>query len=666
MPRHRIVAILVLCILLRWTNAPAVGQVWIATKELTYPDKDWKRHTPAEVGLLADKLRALARLVGGRGCVVRYGRLVFTWGDANKSGDIASAVKPIISTLLLLAVQQGLLKDVDAKVADFEPRLRDLNHGKDAGITWRHLASQASGYGLTEAPGAAYSYNDFALALYYDTLISKVYKQDGTRVLKERLGDLLGFQDRYTFDGLGPKWPGRLAISPRDLARFGLLYLRGGKWKGRQILDPSLVRLALHSPVPANTPLTAGRYADMLPGQRSLGGSRNITPVGPGYYSFNWWLNRINKNDQRLFVDAPPDTFVASGHGGKRALWVIPSLDLIVAWNDAAVDDHDASPGNPKTKCNQATRLMREAVRRETRVAIKKDRWYINNVVTYPGAKAEGRLMNVRMVNAVFEDTRRPEFSAEANTDRFVQALPSYLRHGLRAFTLNLQGGMPGYERAVNSAFDAEGNLRESYLRRVRRVVEACDRQGAVVILGCYYQRQARVLKDEGAVRSGVMNVTQWLKGCGFTNVVLEIANEFGHDGFKNRLLRTAAGQVELLRLAKKSYPGLLVSTSGLGDGRMPSEVAQVADFLLIHFNSTQLGEIPARIRTLEAFDKPIVCNEDTKTREAGAKAAEICVSHGASWGLMEEKVNQCYPFSFQGASDDEVVYAALKKLTSP
>jgi hypothetical protein len=42
----------------------------------------------------------------------------------------------------------------------------NTNHGKDASISWRHLASQTSGYGLAETPGAAYSYNDFALALF--------------------------------------------------------------------------------------------------------------------------------------------------------------------------------------------------------------------------------------------------------------------------------------------------------------------------------------------------------------------------------------------------------------------------------------------------------------------------------------------------------------------
>jgi hypothetical protein len=368
----------------------------------------------------------------------------------------------------------------------------------------------------------------------------------------------------------------------------------------------------------------------MLPKQRSLGGGKDQTPAGPGYYSFNWWLNRTDKDGRRLYADAPPDTFVAMG---QRALWVVPSLDLVVAWNDAKIDDHGASPGNPKTRCNQAARLMRDAVRRRTRVAVKKDLWFLNDAVTFRGAKAEGRLMNVRMVNAVFEDTKRHGFDPEANTEWFVQHVPDYVRHGVWAFTINLQGGMPGYEGAVNSAFDAEDNLRGAYLRRVRRVIEACDRERAVVILGCFYQRQDQLLKDEGAVRAGVVNVAQWVKGCGFSNVVLEVANEFGHGGFGHRLLKTAAGQVELIGLAKKTHPGLLVSTSGLGDGTVPKEVGRAADFLLVHFNGTRVEDMPARIKALRGFGKPVVCNEDAKVGEAGARAAAVCVAHGASGG---------------------------------
>ena len=118
------------------------------------------------------------------------------------------------------------------------------------------------------------------------------------------------------------------------------------------------------------------------------------------------------------------------------------------------------------------------------------------------------------------------------------------------------KGGLPGYEGALNSAFNPDGSLRDSYLRRVRRVIEACDRHGAVVILGCYYQRQDQVLKDEAAVRAGVVNVAKWIKDSGFTNVVLEIANEFGHSGFDHRLLKTPEGIAELIGLAKQTCAG--------------------------------------------------------------------------------------------------------------
>ena len=121
-----------------------------------------------------------------------------------------------------------------------------------------------------------------------------------------------------------------------------------------------------------------------------------------------------------------------------------------------------------------------------TEASIMNGRWHINGQVTYPGAGVEGLLLNVRMVNATFEDRTRPEFNAEANSDELIAQIPDYLAHGVRAFTLNLQGGMPGYEGAVNSAFHADGSLRDSYMARVRRVIEACDRLGAVVILGCY------------------------------------------------------------------------------------------------------------------------------------------------------------------------------------
>jgi len=274
------------------------------------------------------------------------------------------------------------------------------------------------------------------------------------------------------------------------------------------------------------------------------------------------------------------------------------------------------------------------------------------------------------MVNAVFEDHNRPDFDPEANTDEFIAALPEYIRHGVRAFTLNLQGGFPDYEGALNSAFETDGTLRAEYLARVERVIEACDREGAAVILGCFYQRQDQVLRDEAAVRNGVVNVVGWLAERGFTNVLLEIANEFGHGGFDYGLLRSVEGQVELIELARQAaaehgYP-LLVSTSGLGDARVGNRVAEASDFLLVHLNSTPLAEIPNRLGALLAFGKPILVNEDDKLGEEAARAAELCVEAGASWGYMGFDVNQRFPFEFHGAADDPIVYRKLQELSSP
>ena len=89
------------------------------------------------------------------------------------------------------------------------------------------------------------------------------------------------------------------------------------------------------------------------------------------------------------------------------------------------------------------------------------------------------------------------------------------------------------------------------------------------------------------------------------------------------------------------------------------------ADFLLIHFNGTDVEDIPDRIAALKRFNKPIVCNEDDKQGKTAARAAELCVANGASWGLMLSSQNQYFPLEFHGAADDPVVYRKLKELTS-
>lgn len=321
------------------------------------PGAAWASKLPAEVGMDAGKLAGFSEIVGGRGCVVRRGFMGYSWGDVAARGDIASAAKPIYAHFLFKAVEEGRLAGLDARVVEVEPRLA----GKDRGITFRHLANQVSCYGVTEEPGTAYDYNDWQMALFWDALFLKVHGATlagvDAAVLRPKLMDLLQCEDAPTFLAFGPgNRPGRVAVSPRDHARFGLLYLREGDWGGRRVLSREHARMAVTSPLPNSIPRTAGKAADMIPGQRSIGSTRvpDDQTDHLGSYSWLWWTNGVDRAGKRHWPDAPVDAYASLGHGGKRALVVVPSLDLVAAWNDSKIEGAAME--------NEALRLLAAAV----------------------------------------------------------------------------------------------------------------------------------------------------------------------------------------------------------------------------------------------------------------------------------------------------------------
>lgn len=330
-----------------------------------------------------------------------------------------------------------------------------------------------------------------------------------------------------------------------------------------------------------------------------------------------------------------------------------------------------------------------------TIVSIENRYWLLDGIKTNSGSPAEGLLMNVRMVNAIFEDTGAMrekyavDFDKNENTKRFIQSIPDYVASGINAFTISLQGGYPGYEGAVNSAYTAKGLLRQSYMERVDKVIKACDQNGVAVILTCFYQRQyfhERALVGRHAIKQAVLNVARWISEKKYKNVILEIANEYNHPGYKNwngsrgwlssiiawlglsptaNWLRSADGQVDLILAAKAINPNLLISTSGVGDGKVAKAIAKTADFIILHYNNINVTSIPKRIQVAHQYGKPVVCNEDDKIKEAGSKAALISVKSGAGWGFMNIKKNQIFPFQFNGVGDDTIVYNMIEKLTS-
>lgn len=325
----------------------------------------WPPADPAEMGLEAAALRAYSELVGGRGCVARHGRLVHSWGDITRAADVASAVKPVFGFFLFKALEDRRVASLDEPVVRWEPRLADLNAAlghKDREITWRHLANQTAGYGVAERPGTAFCYNDWQMALFADLLFNRVYgvawSDVDAQVLRPLLTDPLGCQDRPTLLAFGADdRPGRLAISPRDFARFGQLFLQRGRWGGRSLVREDLAVMAVSSPLPAGLPRAGMTAAEMLPGQRTLGSQKipdNQTDHF-GSYSWLWWVNGLQADGRRHWPDAPTNLFAALGHGGIRGVAVMPDLDLVVSWNDGQTDT--------PAKENEAFRRLVAAVR---------------------------------------------------------------------------------------------------------------------------------------------------------------------------------------------------------------------------------------------------------------------------------------------------------------
>jgi hypothetical protein len=300
---------------------------------------------------------------------------------------------------------------------------------------------------------------------------------------------------------------------------------------------------------------------------------------------------------------------------------------------------------------------------RQTSVSIRGDEFYINGHLTYPGRqwhgyKIEGLLLNARMVQGIFDDRNSVTVSRwaypdtqrwdpERNTREFIAAMPEWRRHGLLAFTLNLQGGSPqGYSNDQpwhNSAIEADGSLRADYLRRLERVLDRADALGMVVILGYFYFGQDERLENEAAVLRATDNITSWLFNHGYRNVLIEINNEC-NVRYDHAILRPSRVH-ELIERVKRMRPDperFLVGTS-FGGGTIPSEnVVRSSDFLLLHGNGVSrpadIAAMVGKTRALPSYKaKPILFNEDDHFAfDQPTNNFLMALSEHASWGYFD------------------------------
>jgi hypothetical protein len=346
MRHYSLLAVFILAVLF-------AGAVWSLPP--VFPGATWASKRPAEVGLDSARLVQIQNYLGGRGCIVRYGYMVHTWGSQSQRSDVASACKPWYSHFLFKAVEDGKLTGVAEKAVDHWSCLNTLNASlgyKDRNITFRHMANQISCYGVREAPGTAYDYSDHQMALFWDVLFravySAAYSNVDANVLRSMLTNPMQCQDSPTMMAFGTgDRPGRVGVSVRDFARFGLLYLNQGDWNGTRLLSAANAVKAVTEPLPNSIPRTQDQSAEMCSGQRSIGGGNNQTDH-KGSYSWLWWVNGTDRNGRKMWPDAPDDVAACLGHAnGKRGMCFIPSMGIVMSWNDTRLDQYPGGPPHP-------------------------------------------------------------------------------------------------------------------------------------------------------------------------------------------------------------------------------------------------------------------------------------------------------------------------------
>lgn len=182
-------------------------------------------------------------------------------GDVNKAWRLASGTKSFSGVAAAAAVQDKLLT-LDEQVSD---TLSEWRADGRKEITIRQLLSLTSGIdtpapfkgrrvspaesvalALVHQPGTKYAYGQAPFQIFAELMRRKLKGESYEAYLNRRvlgpLGVKLEFKSLTMFGDSGPDWGGGGVMSARDWAKFGEFVRNGGKWDGRQLVDPVALR----------------------------------------------------------------------------------------------------------------------------------------------------------------------------------------------------------------------------------------------------------------------------------------------------------------------------------------------------------------------------------------------------------------------------------------
>jgi CubicO group peptidase (beta-lactamase class C family) len=270
------------------------------------------------------------------GLVIYKGYVVAEFGDTTWADPTYSVAKSMMATVAGIAVRDGKITSLD------EPVGRTVKDGgydspRNALVTWKmHLQQETEWEGTMfgkkddfvgkeqfgdgerkprelRRPGSFYEYNDVRINRLGLSLL-RTFKDSVPDVFRREVMDVIGASNTWRWipyhnsfvdvDGKrvasvsgGTRWGGGVWINAQDMARFGYLWLRGGKWGDKQIVPPVYVKAAIS------------------PSQH-----------GPDY-GYLWWLNTQGKN----YPGLPTNAYGARG-AGSNTITILPDQDLVVVW----------------------------------------------------------------------------------------------------------------------------------------------------------------------------------------------------------------------------------------------------------------------------------------------------------------------------------------------
>jgi CubicO group peptidase (beta-lactamase class C family) len=275
------------------------------------------------------------------GLIVKNGYIVADWGETSRVDVTHSVTKTFLTTVAGLAVQKGLIRSVDDFPRAYMPAGVDLFEApKNRAIKWDHLLRQTSDWQGTlwgkpdwadrpvgetpddwakrklYEPGTHFKYNDVRVNVMALAAL-QVWRRSLPDVLREEVMEPIGASSTWRWYGYenswvevdgkkvqsvsgGGHWGGGMFIDSYDMARFGYLFLRNGKWKDRSLVSEKWIQMA-------RTP-----------------GSDNDT-----YGYANWYLNTGKKP-----LPSAPETAVRFVGNGSNIIYIDWENDIVavVRW----------------------------------------------------------------------------------------------------------------------------------------------------------------------------------------------------------------------------------------------------------------------------------------------------------------------------------------------